>query len=439
MFKENILDKYNFTDGDTIVIGLSGGPDSMALFDVLQKYKKKVNINIVVAHVNHNVRQVSNDEAKFVEDYVNKYDVAFESMKIEKYGDDNFENEARNIRYHFFEELINKYNAKYLLTAHHGDDLIETILMRIVRGSTVNGYSGFKEIVKRDNYTIIRPLIYFNKEEILEYDKLNNIPYCIDKTNYMDIHTRNRYRSKILPSLYKESKDVNTKFLKFSKVLESYSDYIDKVTVDIIDKVYKDNTLYIDEYNNLDDLIKNRVLYYVLESIYSDDMFVIYDRHIDLINNLINSTKKNTKVYLPNNVVVVKEYNKLLIENGNNNITSYEIELTDYVELPNSHHLEVISDTPKNGNDICRLDSKEVALPLYVRTRKLGDKIDLFNTNGHTKVKDIFIDKKIPLKDRELWPIVVDSNDKVVWIPNLKKSKFNKKKNEFSDIIIRYI
>ncbi len=439
MFKENILDKYNFTDGDTIVIGLSGGPDSMALFDVLQKYKKKVNINIVVAHVNHNVRQVSNEEAKFVEDYVNKYDVVFESMKIEKYGDDNFENEARNIRYHFFEELINKYNAKYLLTAHHGDDLIETILMRIVRGSTVNGYSGFKEIVKRDNYTIIRPLIYFNKEEILEYDKLNNIPYCIDKTNYMDIHTRNRYRSKILPSLYKESKDVNTKFLKFSKVLESYSDYIDKVTIGIIDKVYKDNTLYIDEYNNLDDLIKNRVLYYVLESIYSDDMFVIHDRHIDLINNLINSTKKNTKVYLPNNVVVVKEYNKLLIENGNNNITSYEIELTDYVELPNNHHLEIISDTPKNGNDICRLDSKEIALPLYVRTRKLGDKIDLFNTNGHTKVKDIFIDKKIPLKDRELWPIVVDSNDKVVWIPNLKKSKFNKKKNEFSDIIIRYI
>lgn len=439
MLKEDILDKYNFTDGDVIVIGLSGGPDSMALFDLLIKYRKKVNIKIVAAHVNHNVRKVSNNEAKFVEEYCNHNNVLFESMKIEKYGDDNFENEARNIRYKFFEELIKKYNAKYLLTAHHGDDLIETILMRIVRGSTLSGYAGFKEISKRDNYTIIRPLINYNKDSIIDYDNKNNIPYCVDKTNFTGIHTRNRYRKNILPLLYKEQKDVNQKFLKYSKLLEEYNDYIDGITKDKVSNIYKDNKLDLNKYNELDNLIKNRVLHYILESIYSDDMFVIHDKHIELINNLINSEKKNSKVYLPNNVIASKEYNVLKIENGNNDITNYEIEVTDYVELPNGHHLELVDSTDLNNNNVCRLNSKEVLLPLYVRTRKLGDKIDGYNMNGHTKVKDIFIDKKIPGSERELWPVVVDSNDQVLWIPGLKKSKFNKKKTDFSDIIIKYI
>ena len=201
MIKEDILDKYHFIDKDVLVIGLSGGPDSMALLNMLLNYRNKVDITIVAAHVNHNVRRESNKESKFVEEYCNKNNVIFESMKIDKYGDDNFENEARNIRYQFFEELINKYNAKYLLTAHHGDDLIETILMRIVRGSSLSGYAGFKEIAKRDNYTIIRPLINYNKDEILKYDKDNKIPYCVDKTNFMNIHTRNRYRKNILPLL----------------------------------------------------------------------------------------------------------------------------------------------------------------------------------------------------------------------------------------------
>ena len=106
--------------------------------------------------------------------------------------------------------------------------------------------------------------------------------------------------------------------------------------------------------------------------------------------------------------------------------------------MPNGKTIEIIESCDTNGNDICRLDSKEVKLPLYIRTRKLGDKIALKGTNGHKKVKDIFIDEKIPLKQRDKWPIVVDSKDKVVWIPGIKKSKINKQKNEKHDIIIRY-
>ena len=144
------LDKLLKKD-DVIVLGCSGGPDSMALLDLLIKMRDKKDIKIVCAHVNHNVRRESAKEMTNLEKYCISKNIIFEKMIITNYTDDNFHNEARTIRYNFFENLITKYNGNYLMTAHHGDDLIETILMRIVRGSTLNGYAGFaKEIIKDD-------------------------------------------------------------------------------------------------------------------------------------------------------------------------------------------------------------------------------------------------------------------------------------------------
>ena len=176
----------------------------------------------------------------------------------------------------------------------------------------------------------------------------------------------------------------------------------------------------------------------MLEDIYNDDLMLVNDNHVHLIENLIGSRKKNTYIYLPNNIRITKSYNTLYIKDESKEVNNYEIELIDYAHLPNGKRIEKLSSCDSNGNDICRLSSEDVSLPLYVRTRKYGDKIFLKGTNGHKKVKDIFIDMKIPMKERELWPIVVDSNDQVVWIPGLKKSKFNKQKNEKCDIIYRY-
>ena len=147
----NIEDNFEFHNNDKIVIGCSTGPDSMALVDMLLKIRDKYNLYLIIAHVNHNVRKESYDEAEFIKNYCASNNIIFESMVIEEYGDDNFHNEARNIRYNFFDEVVQKYEAQYLMTAHHGDDLMETILMRIVRGSNLNGYSGFKNIVEMDN------------------------------------------------------------------------------------------------------------------------------------------------------------------------------------------------------------------------------------------------------------------------------------------------
>lgn len=124
---------------DTIVLGISGGPDSMALLTIMLKLKEELDLVLVVAHVNHNVRLESKIEEEYVKEYANKVGVIFEGLSVKSWGDDNFENEARTVRYNFFDKVVNEYNAKYLMTAHHGDDLIETILMRIVRGSTLKG------------------------------------------------------------------------------------------------------------------------------------------------------------------------------------------------------------------------------------------------------------------------------------------------------------
>lgn len=433
-----LLHKIELNKNDVVVVGVSGGPDSMALLFILTMLRKQIPFSIVVGHVNHNVRRESAKEAVFLEEWCKNNDVLFEGMKIEKYSDDNFHNEARTIRYHFFESLVKKYQAKYLMTAHHGDDLIETVLMRIVRGSTLKGYSGFQARIKKEGYEIIRPLIFVTKSEIEEFLALHEIPYVIDKSNFKDKYTRNRYRKNVLTFLKSEDANVHNKFYQFSKTLYEYSTFLDRQVDKVFAKVYHDGTLEISKFLELESLIQEKIVYRILESIYHDDMMVIHDKHVELILKLISSKKKNTYIYLPNNIKVVREYDLLKIKDQVDSISSYEMELEEYVILPNKRHIERLDEVNENGNDICRLLSTEVELPLYVRTRKHGDKIALHGMSGHKKVKDIFIDSKLPSSERELWPVVVDSKNQVIWIPGIKKSKFMKKKSEKYDIIYKY-
>ena len=425
-------------DGDTIVLGCSGGPDSMALFDILLKIRKSTSINIICAHVNHKQRKESDDEAIWLEKFCKKRKVSFEKMVITNYGDDNFHNEARNIRYNFFEDLVKKYNAKYLVTAHHGDDLIETVLMRIVRGSTLRGYAGFSEEVKKDNYTIIRPLVTVTKDEIEEYCKKNKIDYAIDKSNYSDKYTRNRYRRVVLPFLKTEDKNVHLKFLKYSRVLEAYSNYLDEIESSAMKKVYKKGKIDIEKFKELDILVQNGILNKILEEYYQDDLILISDVHTDLVKDLIYSKKANSTVYLPNEIKAIKSYDNVTFEKETDQIDSYEIELLDYANLPNGRNIKKVDEASDNSNYYCRLNIEDITLPLQVRTRKSGDKMKVKGLNGTKKIKDIFIDSKIPMRQRDLWPVVTDSSGKIVWLPGLKKSKFDVPKNKNCDIILKY-
>ena len=437
MDKKELINKFNIEKNSIVVVGCSSGPDSMALLDMLLKVRDDLNIKLVCAHVNHNLRKQSKEEAIFMKAFCKDKDVAFEYLLIDKYGDDNFHNEARNIRYNFFEDAVKKYDAKYLMTAHHGDDLIETILMRISRGSSIKGYSGFKKEVDMKTYKIIRPLIDMSKEEILKYNDDNKVKYFIDSSNKKMDYTRNRYRAIILPFLKSEDKNIHLKYLKFSEDLDKAYQIIEKEKQRILKQVMKKSKIDIDLFKEIDPYFQKEIIYSLTNKYYQDDLILITDKHIDLIKELIESKKKNAYVDLPNDVVVKKEYNYLFIERKNNEVFNYEIEYNNYVELPNGKVLRESMDE-KNSNYICRLNSKEISLPLIVRNRKLGDKMSVKNLNGSKKIKDIFIESKVPISQRELWPVVVDSSGNIVWLPGLKKSKFDKKKSEFYDIMIKY-
>ena len=433
-----ILNELNIKPNDKLIVSCSGGPDSMALISLFVKLKKDIDVEVICAHINHNVRKESEQEYKDVEKYCLDNNLTFEGMKIEQYSDDNFHNEARVIRYNYLAKLVKKYNAKYIFTAHHGDDLMETILMRIVRGASLKGYSGFARYAEMDDYTIVRPLIYLTKADLEKYNKENNIKYAVDKTNFEEVYTRNRYRKNILPLLKKEDPNVHLKFYQFSKMLQDYNDYIDIEVKEKMKTIYKDNEIDIELFKKEKKLIQEKIIYYIFELIYDDDLLLVTNVHAELVMSLIYSNKANSQIHLPNDFIVIKSYNKVTICKNIVKNNSYEVELNDYVELPNRKEIIKLEKTNENGNDVCRLNSKEIKLPLYVRNRRNGDKMNIKGMTGSKKINDIFINEKISLADRDLWPIVLDSNDNIVWLPGLKKSKFDKQKDEMYDIILKY-
>ena len=429
----NILNNINLDQEKYIVVGTSAGPDSMALLHYLKHNTNKI---IVCCHINHNIRKESNEEETFLKEYCQKNTIIFETTKIKKYNENNFENEARKKRYSFYEKILNKYNAKYLFLAHHGDDLIETIIMKIMRGSNLEGYAGIKRISKKNNYYIIRPLLEYTKEELINYNKNNNITYFIDKSNYNTKYTRNRIRKNILPLLKEENQSIHLNFLKYSKTLLEYNDYINRETKKILNNIYINNKLSIDKFIKQDPFIQKSILYNILNKYYQNIDNIITEQHINNILKIINNNKPNLTINLPNNNICIKEYNYLYIKKQTNK-TDYKLELKNELEIEN-HIIKIIKDTKDNGNNICRLNSKNIKLPLYIRNRKEGDFIELKGTKGKKKIKDIFIDEKIPISKRNNYPLLTDSNDNILWIPNLKKSKFNTPKDKLCDIILKY-
>ena len=432
----NINNKYNINNREPLVVGTSAGPDSIALLHYL---KTNTTNPIICCHINHNVRPESKEEEEYLKNYCQKENIIFETMTINEYKENNFENEARKKRYSFYEKILNKHNSKYLFLAHHGDDLIETILMKISRGSSLEGYAGIKEISKTKNYYIIRPFLEYTKEDLINYNHKNNIKYYIDKSNEDIKYTRNRYRKLILPILKEENKNIHRMFQKYSKTLLEYDDYIDRTTDNLLNNIYKDNTLDLTKFITEDIFIQKNILYKVLQTIYNNKNNIIKEKHITDLINIIKNTKPNLEINLPNDLIAKKEYTKLTFyKKSINNQLNYKIEVTDKEIEINNIIIKKINNTEEDGNNICKLNSKNIQLPLYIRNKQNGDFIYQLGLNGRKKLKEIFIENKVPKKLRNNYPILVDSNDQILWIPNLKKSKFNSKKNEFYDIILKY-
>jgi len=230
-----------FKNGDKIIVAVSGGPDSMCLLHNLLKLQKKLNLVLIVAHVNYKLRGKDSDmDQKLVQDFCRQSNLACFVKKVNDItlSDSNLEAKLREIRYGFFEEVRKKQNADKIVLAHNQDDQIETILMRILRGTGLKGLRGI--LKKRDK--IMRPLLNVSRQEILDYCKENKVEFHVDQSNYDKRFFRNQVRHQILPFLEKYSPDLRLNLKRLGKLAQRDYDFIQKSAQKELKKLILEDT-----------------------------------------------------------------------------------------------------------------------------------------------------------------------------------------------------
>ena len=319
--KEKVLEtikKYNLIEnGDKIVIGVSGGPDSIALLNVLLEIKKDniINFDIVVCHINHMIREEANDDEEYVSNFCKRNNIEFfakrvEIEKIAKQDKLGTEEAGRNARYQFFYKISEKTFSNKIVTAHTANDNAETVLMNIMRGSGTTGLKGIE--VKRDS--IIRPLIECNREEIEKYCEENKLNPRIDKTNFENIYTRNKVRNMLIPYI-KENFNPNIieSVNRLSNLSKQENEYLEKQTENVYKKILisaKNDEIILDLnlFNLQETVIKSRLVLYTINILFGTRSG-IEKKHIEDIIKLCSNNIGN-KFLIPNKKVKILVKNK---------------------------------------------------------------------------------------------------------------------------------
>nr|MCR5231718.1 tRNA lysidine(34) synthetase TilS [Acholeplasmatales bacterium] len=237
-----------------IIVAVSGGADSVSLLYVLHKLGYK----LVLAHVNHNKRKESIIEQHAMEELALKLNIPFELLDYHYSSKDNFQSEAHEARYEFFKSLCKKYNTNIIATAHHKDDQIETVLMKLMEGSNLYGYGGIAISNVRDGYLIIRPLLCVTKEEIYDYCNKNNLVYFEDSSNKENDYLRNRLRHNVIPILKNECPSLGDKIMEYSIQAHEAFDYIREQSISYLKN--NNDTIDINTYLNLNIALKKDIL-----------------------------------------------------------------------------------------------------------------------------------------------------------------------------------
>ena len=244
MLKEQVLNtikKYDLiNENDKIICGVSGGPDSICMLDILKDLKEELKFEIVVCHINHLIREEAISDEEYVVNYCKENNIKcyVKRIDVKKYANNNkqgTEEAGRTVRYEFFEEILQKEKANKIAIAHNKNDKIETIIMNMLRGSGISGLKGIEP--KREN-KYIRPLIETERTSIEEYCEKNNLQPRIDKTNFINDCTRNKIRNIVIPYIKNEfNPNIINTMDRLSLVIEEEDKYLEKVTTDIFDKL----------------------------------------------------------------------------------------------------------------------------------------------------------------------------------------------------------
>jgi len=426
-------------NGEGVLVGVSGGPDSLALLDFLWKRQKRYQLKLFVAHVDHMFRGAESElEAQFVQSFCEERNIPIHvaSLNVPLYIKEkglSSQVAARECRYTFFQELMERENLRYLLLGHHGDDQMETVLMRLTRGSTGKARIGIPFSRPFENGILLRPFLCVTKQEIEEYCERHQLEPRRDPSNKSMKYSRNRFRQRVIPFLKEENPKAHEHFQRFSEEVEETEAFLEDLARQQLATVMKYNSeekivIDLQKHCSMPLPLQRRVIKLILNYLYKQHPASLSAVHVEQIFSLINRTMPSGMIDLPDKLQVVRSYTELVFQYVNSQPLDvpYECELTEgKTFLPNGDLLtwEYVEEEIEYTNVnqlLLPLDHNH--FPLKVRTRKEGDRMSVKGMKGTKKIKDIFIDKKLPIEDRKRWPIVTDSSNTVIWIPGIKKS-----------------
>ena len=381
------------------LVAVSGGSDSLALLDILYKQNK---YNLIVCHVNYHYRDTSNRDEQIVVDFCERKKIKYHilSLNSKEDKDGNFEDWARVKSYKFFKEVYDKENCGCLLVGHQQDDVLETYIIQKQRNAIVE-YYGLKQECDIQGMKVVRPLLDKSNKELEDYCKNLEIEYGVDETNYDLNYSRNRIRHNIVSNMSEIEKEQLLKEIEEkNKIKIEHVEYVKKIKEECL---IEDNVLSLVKWKMLDFSIQKEVIYYFLiDNLYKK--ISISDGRIEDIIKKINSNKPNIELAQYEKMILYKEYNFLVLEE---NKEEYCYPIADNKQISEISGFFI----SENGKKLERVVASKDQFPLYLK-----------NYDGtNPKINRVFINKKIPLRQRKTWPVIVDKFGSLLLVINIKK------------------
>ncbi|MCT4612687.1 MAG: tRNA lysidine(34) synthetase TilS [Clostridia bacterium] len=429
------IKKYNMVNkGDNIVLGVSGGPDSMAMLNFFLTIRKEMNVKIVAVHINHKFREgTAERDEQFVKEYCSNNDVicytkAFDVSKIAKEMKITDEEAGRYVRYSYYREVADKEDCNKIAVAHNSNDQVETFFMRLFRGTGIKGLRGIMPSSKN----IIRPLIECSREEIEDYCEKENVEFVIDETNAKNIYSRNKIRNILLPYL-KQNFDENilNDVNRLMDIIREEDNYVEEIINNIYENIVKENeVINIDKFNALRVFEKKKIIYKLLEA--KEVSKDVGYKHMELILDFIAYRKTGKIMDLPNNVKLAVEYDEIKLRKELKNIEKFEYDYKSFIEIKelglNIYTEEVVS---KLAIDLDKVGELE---KLKIRNRRDGDYIKL---GGTRKLKSFFINNKVPREERDSKVLLAKGNEIILIIGEVISSEYGVDKSTKKPLTIK--
>lgn len=420
------INKNNmFEKNKSIVVAVSGGVDSVCLLDILYK----LGYHVILAHVNHHKRLESDKEEQMMLQLAKSLKIPCEIHHYYDNHEGNFHDAAHQARYSFFKTVANKYHTPYIATAHHLNDQLETIIMKLMTGSNLYGYGGISMVLDDEKYKIRRPLLCCKKEELYLYGKENKLIYFEDDSNQKDDYLRNRIRHHLIPNLIIESNTILEKSQEFSLQIKEAFHYIRNQSINYLQN--NQNRIVLDSFLGLDIALQKDIICLMFEQ-YN------LPKNKEIIEDclkLLKESKGNKKLSLRDNFFFIKNYKTAQIETLPE-INEFKFFLTtnEDIIINNMYKFYFSKILPQNNAKYLKLCYNDLKLPFCIRNRKKGDFINM--NFGNKKVARLMIDAKLDAQKRAHTPIVLDSENNILWVYAIAKSKSVEQQKLNGDIFL---